>query len=80
MVKRRITDSSEVADIGKFHGLMINIQSEPRLCSNHNFPVEYQYEPTGNPLGVPFAVILNGCCEEAIEKEIEFIKAKLKEN
>ncbi len=80
IVQKRITDSSEIVEIGRFNELMNNFKSEPRFCSNHNFPVEYKYESTGNPFGAPFDVILNGCCEEAIEKEIQFIQSKLKEN
>lgn len=80
IVQRRITNSFEIDEIEKFHELMNNFRSEQRFCFNHNFPVEYKYEYTGNSFGVPFELVLNGCCEEAIEKEIEFIKAKLEEN
>ncbi len=80
VVERRITDPFEIIEIGKFNELTNKFKGEPRLCSNHNFPIEYKYESTGNPHGAPFNIILNGCCEESIEKEIQFIKAKLQEN
>lgn len=79
IVQRRITDSSEIVEIGKFHELMNNFESGLRFCPNHNFQVECKYESTGNSFGVPFEVVFDGCCEESIEKEIEFIKAKLED-
>ena len=78
IIKKRITDPSEIIAIGEFKELM-NRVNKTRLCSIHNFPVEYQWEDsTDNPFSPP-SIMLNGCCEEAIVNELEFIKTKLKE-
>lgn len=79
--KKVFTNPFEIDDIRRFHELSENIKGKPRICSEHHFPIVYDYEYTGNSDGMPYSsVILNGCCNKAIEKEIEFINLKLKEN
>lgn len=78
--QKRISNEFEITEIVRFHEMMRNKERESHTSPEHNLCIEYKYEPTNNPFGVPFEIILSGCSDECIEKEIKFIKAKLKEN
>lgn len=49
---------------------------EPRLCPVHGEAVSLDYEfYSGVEAGAPgFEAVLSGCCDEAVDKEWEFIR------
>lgn len=72
--KMSLTDPNELITIHKFNVLMRG-KNQIRLCKIHKKSVALSFNNYGdNSFGaVPFEALLNGCCEQAVNSEWEFI-------
>ena len=76
-ITRRVDDPYFVATNHKFKELKNNLSEQPPVCSEHNETVSDYTIPheNPNPFGAPnIVIVFNGCCDEAIDKEITFRK------
>ena len=85
MVKRDIGSHEVTNSIREFAKLSKNHSPEPRLCPKCNKEVEITPEAINEspqPFGgsMPTKYIFEGCCDEAIDKELQFIRNFVKDN
>jgi len=79
MAIRRIEDVGELALLSKFNG-MTKKTEDARLCPVHRAEVQLNYEQTpdtGLGMSAPPIAVFRGCCEEAINRELQFINKTL---
>jgi hypothetical protein len=76
---RRVTDPFELSAISKFKEKMKSSPEEPRLCPSHGEAVNLNFvDFNDNSVGAPpFEAVFSGCCEAAIQSELEFIDRTL---
>lgn len=80
-VTRQVTDPFELSAISKFNRKMEENPGAPRLCPTHGEAVSLSFvnfkeNPGPTP---PFEAVFSGCCEAAIQRELEFINRTLAE-
>jgi hypothetical protein len=79
MAERHIKNHRDIVSIGEFNRLSSSSPLELRLCTIHKKDVKrnavlHGQSPQafgGNP---PFEYVFEGCCDEAINKELAFIQ------
>jgi hypothetical protein len=72
-VTRRINDAHFAATNNEFKKIKNSLSEELPFCSIHNEAVSDHTIPyeNPNPNGAPnIVIVLSGCCDEAIDKEI----------
>jgi hypothetical protein len=79
MVKRDIMSHQVINSIREFAELSKNHSLEPRLCPKCNKEVEITPEAINEPSqpfggSMPIKYIFEGCCDEAIDNELNFIR------
>jgi hypothetical protein len=75
---RRVTDGLELSAITKFKEKVKSIPNELRFCPAHGEAVNLEFVNfNDNADAPPFEAVFTGCCEAAIQSELEFINRTL---